>query len=151
MNLLKINLGFWRAYQKILPKFENFLPMFRKKRQKWKLFKRNDSKSVFPGLVKISFHNPADLLFKSLKTFVPSSKQMLQWKTFLLQNKYLEKLLRPQSAGLKTVKKISLDVRISTAQTQKTNTGLLHFQKQVHQTNLWTCRMQIGHPAEVFS
>ena len=56
-----------------------------------------------------------------------------------------------KSAGLKTVKKISLDVRISTAQTQKTNTGLLHFQKQVHQTNLWTCRMQIGHPAEVFS
>ena len=55
-----------------------------------------------------------------------------------------------KNAGLKTLWKASSDVWSIIAQTQNTNTSLILFQKQVHQMNLWTRRMQISNPAEVF-
>ena len=55
-----------------------------------------------------------------------------------------------KSADLQPVKVILSNDQLFTAQTQKTNTSLLHFQKTVHQMNLWTRRMQISNPPEVF-
>ena len=43
-----------------------------------------------------------------------------------------------ESAGLQPVNEFLSNDQLFTAQTQKTNTSLLHFQKTVHQMNLWT-------------
>ena len=55
-----------------------------------------------------------------------------------------------ESAVLQPVKEFLLRDQLFTAQTQKTNTSLLHFQKTVHQMNFWTRGMQISNTAEVF-
>ena len=79
-----------------VPEFDISLPMFRKNRQKWKLYKRYDSKNIFPRTGKYQLRHSCSLPFSEVWQFCSLFEKMLQCKTIFLQKKFLGKLLRPR-------------------------------------------------------
>ena len=79
-----------------VPEFDIFLPMFRKERQNWKLFKRYDSKNIFPWTGKYQLRNSCWLPFRKSENFCSLFEKMLQCKTIFLQKNFLGRLLRPR-------------------------------------------------------
>ena len=149
MNVRKIIVGFSTGLPKNFFQSSTFsCPGSERKDKNENYLEETIAKTFFPGLVKISFDIPADFFFQKSENFCSPIEKNASMKNNFDAKKFLGKLLRPRKVQVwKQFKKNSLDV---IAQTQKTKTSLLHFQKQVLQMNRWTCRMQIGDPAEVF-
>ena len=111
--------------------------MFRKKRQKRKLFKRYDSKNIFPWIGKYQLRHSCWLPFSRVwKLLLPLRKNCFNEKQFGAERFPQKTAHWSESAGLQPVKEFLLRDQLFTAQTQKTNKSFLHFKSK---STKWTC------------
>ena len=91
--------------KKFLPKFDIFLPMFRKKIQNEKYIKETIPKTFFCGLVKISFNIPAEIFLQKSGNFCLLFEKNASMRNNFTAERFPQKTAQAsESAGLQPVK-----------------------------------------------
>ena len=95
LKVRKIILGLFTGLPETLFQSSTFFcPCSERKDETENYLKDTIPKTIFPGLVNISFDIPADFLSQKSENFCSLFEKMLQCKTIFLQKKFLGKLLR---------------------------------------------------------